>query len=159
MITITPLDYNEPSHNTALVQLMEQYKNEISGTTTFDDNIKGSLVPELSRRPNITVVLALAHTTPVGFAIAIEGFSTFACRPLLNVHDLFVTPQYRQSGIAKQLLETLESDAQKRGCTKLTLEVLEKNIPALTLYETLGYQPYTQNSALGRALFYHKTLS
>lgn len=35
-------------------------------------------------------VLAFDADQPVGLINAIEGFSTFACKPLINIHDVIV---------------------------------------------------------------------
>jgi GNAT superfamily N-acetyltransferase len=103
-------------------------------------------------------VLAFADGQPAGFAISIEGFSTFACKPLLNIHDVFVLPAYRGKGISRLLLAKTEEIAKRLGCCKLTLEVLEQNTPAVRLYETSGYAGYELDPKLGRAVFLQKKL-
>ena len=35
---------------------------------------------------------------PVGLATTFEGFSTFAAKPLINIHDIAVLPDYRGRG-------------------------------------------------------------
>ncbi len=52
----------------------------------------------------------------------------------LNVH-----PDARRAGHGRTLMEWLEREAQARGMDALELEVRITNIPAITLYEALGY--------------------
>ena len=85
------------------------------------------------------------------------GFSTFAARPLLNIHDVHVLKEHQKRGIGRRLLEAAESEARRLGCCKLTLEVLENNHPAAALYEKLGFVG-TYEPGGGIALFRQKKL-
>lgn len=60
-------------------------------------------------------------------------------RPLLNIHDLAVVPEWRGKGIGRALLEAAEASAVRRGCCKLTLEVLDDNQSARALYDRYGF--------------------
>jgi ribosomal protein S18 acetylase RimI-like enzyme len=95
----------------------------------------------------------------VGLANCIEGFSTFAARPLVNVHDLVVLDGHRGRRIGQRLLQAAEQEARRRDACKLTLEVLTGNAPALRLYERFGFEPYVLDPALGQASFMHKPLA
>jgi GNAT superfamily N-acetyltransferase len=85
------------------------------------------------------------------------GFSTFYARPLVNVHDLSVLAAHRGQGVGRQLLAAVEAEAQRLGCCKLTLEVLERN-PARRLYESCGFEHVEYDNDAGMSLFYAKTL-
>jgi ribosomal protein S18 acetylase RimI-like enzyme len=87
-----------------------------------------------------------------------EGFSTFACQPLVNVHDLAVMPAYRGQGIAESMLALVERIARERGACKLTLEVLPGNVRAVRLYQRLGFANYQLDPAMGHAEFLQKYL-
>lgn len=95
---------------------------------------------------------------PVGLAICFEGFSTFECRPLLNIHDLVVVPTARRKGVCSSLLFFLEAHARSLGCCKLTLEVLEGNHPARAAYSAMGFGSYQLDPEAGVALFWQKKL-
>ena len=81
------------------------------------------------RGPSSSACWPSTARTPVGLVNAIEGFSTFACRPLVNVHDVVVLPGHRGRGIAARLFAEVEAIARERGACKLTLEVLDGNTP------------------------------
>jgi len=87
-----------------------------------------------------------------------EGFSTFACKPLINIHDVAVADAYRRRGIAQQMMRYVENIARERGCCKLTLEVLQGNRNAQQMYGKLGYAGYQLDAATGAALFWQKGL-
>jgi ribosomal protein S18 acetylase RimI-like enzyme len=103
-------------------------------------------------------VLALVDGKPAGFSICIEGFSTFACQPLLNIHDIAVNSAFRGQGIARNILAHIEQIAVQRGCCKITLEVLEGNTAAHALYADVGFAGYQLDPALGGAIMMQKKL-
>ncbi len=88
----------------------------MGGGQELPEFVKENLVAQLQRRTQAHVVLAFEDQTPVGLAILMEGFSTFACMPLLNVHDLVVANGYRGNGIARRLLFKAEEIALALGC-------------------------------------------
>jgi ribosomal protein S18 acetylase RimI-like enzyme len=107
-------------------------------------------------------VLAFASdddATPVGLINCIEGFSTFACKPLVNVHDVAVLPGYRGQRIGEKMLALVEQIAVERGACKLTLEVLSGNGGAVKLYERVGFAYYELDPAMGQAGFMQKWLA
>jgi len=106
----------------------------------------------------LVILLAWAGETPVGIAVCFRGFSTFAARPNLNLHDVAVRPDHRGRGVGRGLLQAVEARARALGCCKLTLEVLTGNGPALQAYTRFGFKPYTLDPALGDAIFLTKNL-
>lgn len=46
---------------------------------------------------------------------------------------------YRNQGLAKAVLEFVFDECVKRGITIISLEVRESNLPAISLYESLGF--------------------
>jgi ribosomal protein S18 acetylase RimI-like enzyme len=103
-------------------------------------------------------VLAFDGATPVGLVNCIEGFSTFACKPLVNVHDVAVVASHRGQRVGEQMLALAEQIAIQRGACKLTLEVLNGNLSALKLYERIGFAHYQLDPAMGHAVFLQKWL-
>jgi ribosomal protein S18 acetylase RimI-like enzyme len=103
-------------------------------------------------------VLAFDGEAPVGLVNCIEGFSSFACKPLVNVHDVAVLASHRGRGIAEAMLAEAERIAVERGAIKMTLEVLSGNAPAMRLYQRVGYAGYQLDPAMGSAQFLQKWL-
>ena len=159
MIEVVRARYDDPAHAAALIDLLDHYaRDPAGGGEPLSDFARGNLVTSLAARPFIFSVLAFDSATPVGLINAIEGFSTFACRPLVNVHDVVVIPGHRGRGIAAQLFAEVEAIARERGACKLTLEVLTGNRAARALYEKLGFDDYRLDPAMGHAQFMQKWL-
>ena len=159
MIEVIRVDYTDTAHTAALIDLLDAYaRDPAGGGEPLSDFARANLVSQLAARPFIFSVIAFDGSSPVGLINAIEGFSTFACSPLVNVHDVVVLPGHRGRGIAAQMFATVEAIALERGACKLTLEVLEGNASARALYQRLGFAAYQLDPALGHAQFLHKWL-
>ena len=159
-------DYANPVHAEALVQVLDAYaRDPMGGGEPLSGFAKTHLVSSLAARPQAFSVLAfegLAHQAvgqAVGLVNCIEGFSTFACLPLVNVHDVAVMPAYRGLRIAEMMLALVEDIARERDACKLTLEVLEGNAGAIRLYHRVGFANYELDPAMGQARFLQKCLS
>ena len=104
MLEIVRARYDEPAHAAALVELLDAYaRDPAGGGQPLSDFARANLVGALAARPFIFSVLAFDGDAAVGLVNAIEGFSTFACAPLVNVHDVVVRESHRGRGIAAQL--------------------------------------------------------
>ena len=160
MLEIVRVRYDDPTHAAALVDLLDAYaRDPAGGGEALSDHTRAHLVAALAARPHIFSVLALAGEQPVGLINAIEGFSTFACQPLVNIHDVVVMPEHRGRGIAARMFAEVERIARARGACKLTLEVLSGNRPALALYQRLGFAAYQLDPGMGQAQFMQKWLA
>lgn len=159
MIDVRIADLSQPDHATALIYLLNEYaKDEMGGGEELSDFVKTNLAHEMGKRTGVHAILAFVDGKPVGLANCVEGFSTFACKPLLNVHDIVVLAEYRGQGISSQLLKKAEELAQVLNCCKLTLEVLEGNKLAQSAYLANGFSGYQLDPKMGRAMFWQKKL-
>ncbi|MES2613390.1 MAG: GNAT family N-acetyltransferase [Pseudomonadota bacterium] len=168
LITVRRADYAHPADARALVQLLDGYaRDPAGGGQALPAEVLQGLPAALQQRPQAFSVLAWAQPeedegaepAPVGLVNCFEGFSTFACRPLVNVHDVVVASGWRGQRIAQRMLELVEAIARERGACKLTLEVLSGNTSAMALYLREGFAPYALDPAMGQAQFLQKKLA
>jgi ribosomal protein S18 acetylase RimI-like enzyme len=122
------------------------------------EDIQRSLVAALRAHPTTLIFLALDRDEAVGIATCFIGFSTFAARPLANIHDLHVAKEHQRRGIARRLLEAVEAEARRLGCCKLTLEVQQNNRTALALYGSLGFVGRQYEPEAGAVILREKKL-
>lgn len=150
-------DLENPEHQQAIIALTAAYAlDEMGNGGPLPPDVLAQLIPGLQSHPGTLVFLAFVDDVVVGIATCFLGFSTFAARPLINVHDLCVLPTHRGLGIGRALLRSVEAAACERGCVKLTLEVLENNRRARQTYEHIGFRQASYGPATGGALFYSK---
>jgi ribosomal protein S18 acetylase RimI-like enzyme len=151
--------YRDAVDAAAVVALLNAYASDpAGGGEPLSAFAQQHLVAELASRPQAYSVLAWDGHTPVGLLNCIEGFSTFKCQTLVNVHDVAVLATHRGQGVGEQMLAVAEAEARRRGACKLTLEVLDGNRPAMRLYERCGFAPYQLDPAMGQARFLQKWL-
>lgn len=153
-------DYNNEQHAKDLINLLSAYAlDPMGGKEALPVYVKENLVATLAKRSDFFTVLCYVNGEAAGLLNCIEGFSTFSCKPLINIHDCAVLNKYRGLGLSLKMFAEAEKVAIQRGCCKLTLEVLEGNKIAKNAYEKLGFSGYELDPRLGRALFWEKKIS
>jgi GNAT superfamily N-acetyltransferase len=159
-LEVCRLDLSDPGHAKALIELLDHYARDPMGGAAggLNEGTRLHLVERLQYLPAYHGGIAWCDGQAVGLINCFTGFSTFAARPLLNVHDLVVLRQRRGCGIGQAMLAWAESTAREVGCCKLTLEVLSGNRKALAAYERAGFRPYVLDPDAGQALFLEKRL-
>src|SRR5690554_1281122 len=106
MIHAQRADLDNPQHAQAIVELLNGYAlDPMGGAEPLPHEVKANLVAELRKRPTAHIVLGFVDDEPAGLVNCFEGFSTFACKPLLNIHDVTVAPQHRGRGLSSVMLE------------------------------------------------------
>jgi GNAT superfamily N-acetyltransferase len=91
-------------------------------------------------RPRIDCWLAFLDGYPVGYAFALETYSSFLALPTMYLEDLFVLPEYRSRKAGYALFSEVLSEARRRGCGRMEWTVLDWNQLAIDFYRKLGAQ-------------------
>ena len=158
-IEIIKADYHNEKHAREIPALLDAYaRDPMGGGAPLSDTVKENLVSELAKRPHAFSIIAYADGQPAGLTNCFEALSTFACKPLINIHDLMVIEAFRGQGISQKMLEKVEEEAKARNCCKITLEVLSNNETAKSSYRKFGFAGYALDPAAGTAVFWQKAL-
>ncbi len=153
-------DYANAEHAAAVIDLLDAYaRDPMGGATPLSEETRGTLIAGLSETPGAFSLLAYVDQAPVGLSNCFFGYSTFAAKPLVNIHDMVVLPDHRGAGIARAMFGEIERIADKAGACKVTLEVLSGNERAKALYASLGYGDFALDPEKGTALFWQKRLA
>ena len=158
-VEIVEADLSRNEHQHAVVELIDAYAMDPMGNgKPLSDEARRDLIPGLQQHPTTVIFLAYQEGEAIGIALCFLGFSTFAARSLINIHDLAVLPAHRGQGVGRRLIAEVERKARAMGCCKLTLEVQEKNHTARQVYETMGFTQAVYQAAAGGSLFLSKPL-
>ena len=158
-VSVVEADLALPEHAAAVLAMLDAYSADPMGDGhPLSADARANVIAGLRAHPTTLVFLAFDAGGPVGVATCFRGFSTFAAKPLINVHDFYVVPSLRGRGVARALMAAVERKARATGCCRLTLEVVENNVPARRLYEACGFSQATYAEAAGGALFLWKPL-
>jgi GNAT superfamily N-acetyltransferase len=156
-IRIVKADYNNVTHGEQIVELLSEYAlDAMGGGEALSDYTKQNLIRNLQALPHAFSILAYVNDQPAGLVNCFEAFSTFTCRPLINVHDVMVLANYRGLGLSHNMLNQVEAIAKEKRCGKLTLEVLSGNDTAKQSYSKFGFEPYELDQKMGKAEFWQK---
>jgi GNAT superfamily N-acetyltransferase len=143
----------------AVVALLNAYAMDPMGNgKALSNEVCRELIPGLQRHPTTIIFLAFQNKDAVGIATCFMGFSTFAARPLINIHDFYVIPEVRGQKIGHMILAAVEKKARVTGCCKITLEVQQNNHRAQRIYEAVGFSRSVYVEAAGGALLLSKSL-
>ncbi|NJK39821.1 MAG: GNAT family N-acetyltransferase [Oscillatoriales cyanobacterium RM2_1_1] len=158
-IRIVIADYLDNKQAREISHLLNCYATDpMGGGQALDESVRTNLAEKLAQIPNAFSILGYVNHQAAGLINCFEGFSTFKCQPLINIHDVFVITQYRGLGLSQKMLSKVEEIAQERGCCKLTLEVLEGNSGAQRAYKKFGFSGYELDPGVGQALFWQKPI-
>jgi len=153
-------NYTNNTHCQSIVELMDAYaRSKEGGETPLTKDVKNKLCFQISQIEGAFSILAFSDNSAIGLINCFQGFSTFSCKPLINIHDVFVAPAHRKKGVANAMLAMVEAISRKRDCCKITLEVLEGNQAAKRVYKRDGFSQYSLSDSMGSAQFWEKSLS
>src|SRR5262245_24179868 len=140
-LLIREADFDDERDAKGIVAILDSYASApVGGGQPLSPAVPERVVPMLREHPTSLVLLAFVDDQPVGIAVCFFGLSTFRAAPLLNIHDLAVLPQYHGRGVGQALLKAVEDRARRKGCCKLTLEVLDDNSRARDIYRRFGFE-------------------
>ncbi len=156
---VAAVDLYDPVQAAIWLDLLDHYaRDPMGGGEGLSDYARLNLEHTIRQVPGFHGALAWLDGEAVGLIDCFAGFSTFAAKPLLNVHDIVVHASQRGRGVGQALLTWAEQRAGELGCCKLTLEVLSNNVRAMAAYRRAGFVPYVLDPAAGHALLMQKYL-
>ncbi len=158
-IDVKIVDYHNPQDGQDLVTLLNAYAvDPMGGGEALTKDVADNLVARLAELDHALSLICYVDGQPAGLTNAFFGFSTFKAKPLINVHDIAVSPAFRGLGISQLMLTKLEQIAREKGCCKMTLEILQGNTVAQNAYRKAGFAGYELDPKMGQALFWQKNL-
>lgn len=158
-IKIIKASYSDNKHSNEIAYLLNSYASDpMGGGKPLEKHVVENIAIELSKLPHAFSVISYVNNLPAGLINCFEAFSTFTCKPLVNIHDVIVLKEFRGNGICQKMLEKVEEIAISKGCCKLTLEVLSKNKIAKSSYKKYGFNSYELDPKAGSALFWQKLI-
>ncbi len=98
---------------------------------------------ELKKRNVDLVIILKDDGIPPRETPMVAAYSVFVhSKPgnFVMLHKICVLDDFRRQGIAKKILATQAEKYTNRGCSKIQLWVDEQNMPARSLYESVGFQ-------------------
>lgn len=89
-----------------------------------------------------SVILAKIADQTIGFALIRIVPTVLYKTPHAELTELYVMEEFRQQGVASDLIAFAEEIALQKGADSLLIQTGDDNIPALSLYHKHGYEDY-----------------
>jgi GNAT superfamily N-acetyltransferase len=119
----------------ALIRGLAKYERLLR---EYRANAKRFRLHGFGRRRYFETLICTQAGRPIAFALYYFTYSTFACRPILFIEDIFVLPDARGRGAGKALMSALARIAIRKKCGQMAWNVLHWNTPAIKFYRRLG---------------------
>ena len=140
-MTIQLVDADTPTRIEHIRVLFEEYARSLGFSLCFQEfdreltGLPGDYAPPAGR-----LIVAYGDNKPAG-CVALRPIKGSIC----EMKRLYVRPEFRHTGLGRQLAAGIIADARERGYTHMRLDTINTMTAALTLYRALGFveiEPY-----------------
>ncbi|MFA5328683.1 MAG: GNAT family N-acetyltransferase [Prolixibacteraceae bacterium] len=153
-LSLLQVDLSNSTHAAQVIKLLNDYMNDPMGNNRpMEKSIAPKIIAGLKKHPGFLGFFVMANDQFAGLANCNINFSTFQAKPLINIHDFIVSPEFRGIGAGRFLLQGIVDFALENGFCRVNLEVREDNLTAKSLYKKLGF-----TDCVPRMMFWEKKL-
>ncbi len=132
--------FDEEADREAFCRLLNEYMCDPMGDAEpLDEERQKRLLEGMASHPSSVTLMLTCDGRTVGLINGFFNFSTFKAKPFLSIHDVYVDREYRGRGLSRRMMGKMTEIACDNGCSKITLEVREDNVPAQRSYKSEGY--------------------
>lgn len=124
----------------AVALLFDQYRSFYGQASDVEGAV--AYLQERTERGESVIFIVVAEDSEqvAGFVQLYPSFSSISMRSAWILNDLYVDQDFRQQGVARQLMEAARAFAEQTGAKGLGLSTGKDNRTAQRLYESLGYE-------------------
>lgn len=153
-LSILKVDLQNQVHCTQVIKLLNDYMNDPMGNNRpMPEELGPQIIAGLKKHSGFLGFFVMMGEQFAGLANCNVNFSTFQAKPLINIHDFIVAPEFRKIGAARYLLHGIIKYASENGYCRINLEVREDNVNAKSLYKKMGF-----SDCVPRMMFWEKKL-
>jgi ribosomal protein S18 acetylase RimI-like enzyme len=127
-----------PEHVDLVAPLFDAYR-QFYGCSP-DLELAGRFLRERLERGESVVLVAVADGRGVGFTQLYPTFTSVGAARAWVLNDLYVSPDARQRGVGRRLMEAARRLAVETGAAYLELATAKDNAVAQALYRGCGYK-------------------
>lgn len=122
----------------ALSSIFDEYRqfygqaSDLKGSSSF-------LADRLNNDESTVFMSVDLNGRAMGFTQLYPSFSSVSLGRIFVLNDLFVRPEYRGKGLARELISEAIGYAKEEGAIRLSLSTARTNVAAQSLYEKIGW--------------------
>ncbi|MDE3282067.1 GNAT family N-acetyltransferase [Lacticaseibacillus casei] len=122
-----------------LLPLIQGYYHDSPVPLTIDSPAMAAHLERLRNDPGLGYLLVAEHNEQLaGFAILYRSFDTRTLKPVLIINDVYVAPEFRRRGLARQLMAAAFELAADEGFASANWQTRTSNLGAQHLYDQIG---------------------
>ncbi|MGP4055540.1 GNAT family N-acetyltransferase [Mycobacterium sp. 4D054] len=133
--TIRAVRAGDETELTAMIHELAEFEHAAHECTVTESQLRDAL---FGPDPTLYAHLVEVDGQAAAAALWFRNFSTWDGVAGIYLEDLFVRPQFRRRGLARKLLATLARECVERGYSRLSWAVLDWNVNAIALYDSVG---------------------
>lgn len=138
--TFLEIDLNKEEHCKQLIRLLDAYMQDDMGNgSPMPKGLAPKILDGLKNYSGYLGFFALVDGQYAALANCNKNYSTFKAKPLINIHDFVVHPDFRGKGVGKFLLDSIANYGKANGYCRVNLEVRNDNLKAQKLYQKAGF--------------------
>ena len=120
-----------------LAVLFDEYRQFYGASSNL--NLSQQFLKQRFENQESVIFIHVKDDVFTGFILLYLGFSSVACSTYYILDDVYVTPQFRRQGSAKQLIDTAILFARHENALRISLETQKTNRESHRLYEAMGF--------------------
>lgn len=139
-LSILQVNLQNPLDCDQVIKLLNDYMNDPMGNNrAMLEGMVPQIISGLKQHSGFLGFFVMADEQFAGLANCNSNFSTFKAKPILNIHDFIIAPEFRNIGAGQFLLAGIINFASQNGFCRVNLEVRGDNYPAKSLYKKMGF--------------------
>jgi ribosomal protein S18 acetylase RimI-like enzyme len=126
---------------TAMVHELAAFERAAEECTVTESQLRQALFGD---PPTVYGHIAEIDGEAAAGALWFYNFSTWDGVAGIYLEDLYVRPKFRRRGLARKMIATLARECVAAGGSRLSWAVLNWNVDAIALYDSVGGQPQSE---------------
>jgi GNAT superfamily N-acetyltransferase len=131
----------DESELTAMIHELAEFEHAAKECTVTETQLCEALFGD---HPTVQGHLVEVDGEAAAGALWFRNFSTWDGVAGIYLEDLYVRPRFRRRGLARKILAVLARECVDNGYTRLSWAVLDWNVNAIALYDTVGGKPQNE---------------
>ncbi len=120
-----------------LAVLFDEYRQFYGASSDIEQSYQ--FLKQRIRNQQSVIFIHIMGDVITGFIVLYLGFTSVSCASYYILDDVYVMPDYRCQGSAKQLIDTAILFARQENAMRISVETQQHNLEAEALYAKMGF--------------------
>jgi ribosomal protein S18 acetylase RimI-like enzyme len=150
MIIADAIELREVSEREEFMKMAERHFRELNPNFVPAGDWLRHYFDNIKKNPQYSLCWISVEGRRSGFVLSGVEDHRFLARTNACIYELYIVPEYRRRGIARQCAKLVLEELWKTSPAKIQLEVMAGNEPAARLWTSLGFEKVSERYVLAR---------